>query len=172
MSNDDQRITSGDDIFGLAPEFLRPLAAMMPDIGLRTGYIPLGDPDDPATPGVVMLHMGPGVVLDRHAHSCERFETIVQGSLYVGDKVLHPGDVMRAAPYEFYGPHTAGPEGVLTCEVFSSFAAAYRVVYEMPDGTTKVFDWVAGDVPPEDVRELASRNAPVVTLDLESKVVN
>jgi hypothetical protein len=165
MSNDEQRITAGDDVFGLAPEFLRALAAMMPDIGLRTGYIPLGDPDDPATPGVVMLYMGPGVVLDRHAHTCERFEVVVKGSLYVGDKVLLPGDVMRAAPYEFYGPHTAGPEGVLTAEVFSSFAAAYTPVYELPDGTKRVFDWVAGDVPTEEAREFASRNAPVVALN-------
>src|ERR1700722_10667303 len=146
MSDHDQRITKGDDVFGLAPEFLRGLAAMMPAIGQKTGYIPLGDPENPATPGVVMLYMKPGNVLVRHAHSCERFEAVLQGSLYVGDTVLHPGDIMTAAPYEFYGPHTAGPEGVLTCEVFSSFAAAYRVVYEMPDGTTKVFDWVAGDV--------------------------
>lgn len=162
MSERDQRITIGDDIFGLAPEFLGELAAKMPAIGQRTGYIPLGDPENPATPGVVMLYMKPRNVLVRHAHSCERFETVVRGSLYVGDTVLHPGDLMTASPYEFYGPHTAGPEGVLTCEVFSSFAASYTPIYELPDGTLKMFNWIEGDEPPDDVRAFASRNAPVV----------
>src|ERR1700722_8511427 len=99
MSERDQRIPIGDDIFGLAPEFLEELAAKMPAIGQRTGYIPLGDPENPATPGVVMLYMKSRNVLVRHAHSCQRFETVVRGSLYVEDKVLHPGDVMTASPY-------------------------------------------------------------------------
>jgi hypothetical protein len=158
----DQQIAQDDEVFTVAPPALKALQEMMPAINLRCGYFAMGDPDDPETPGVVMLEMNPGRVLERHAHDCERFETVVRGSLHVGDKVLHAGDTMTAAPNEFYGPHTAGPDGVLTAEVFGSFQSATRPIFLLPDGTSRKFDYVAGDIPPEDVLELARENAPVV----------
>lgn len=79
--------------------------------------------DDMSAPVASMLYMPPGFELSRHEHDCFRVEVVVQGSLRVGDKVLHPGDVSVSKPGEAYGPHIAGPTGCLTMEVFSTQAA-------------------------------------------------
>jgi predicted metal-dependent enzyme (double-stranded beta helix superfamily) len=100
------------------------------DMPMRLGKILLGDED--SAPSVTMLELPPGGVLPRHAHRCWRFEVIVRGSIETSDgKVLGPGDVMISPPGEMYGPHTAGPEGVLTAEVFSQNDAA--LVFEDPE---------------------------------------
>ena len=154
-------ITS-DGFWRIAPDFLKPLVEMTPAMGLETNFFPMGDPDLDETPGCVMLRMFPGYVLERHSHTCERFETIVSGTLYVGDDVLGPGDVMTATAGEFYGPHTAGPEGCVTVEVFSSFKASYQPMFELPDGSAKSFNYMAGEVPPAEVMAAARLNAPGV----------
>src|SRR5262245_39010567 len=110
-----QGFVTGEDVFQQAPAAIKQLLDAPP--GLSNGFYPLGDPEDPATPGIVVLRLAPDNVLPRHAHDCHRFETVIAGSLYVEDRVLLPGDVMTAEPNAFYGPHTAGPEGVTTCEV-------------------------------------------------------
>jgi len=52
----------------------------------------------------------------------------------VGDRVLHPGDIMVSPPNEFYGPHVAGAEGCITVEVFASLAGVGNILYDTADG--------------------------------------
>jgi hypothetical protein len=122
----------------------------------------MGPDGEQHVPGVVMLELNPGRVLERHAHACYRFETVVRGSLYVGDKVLRPGDVMTAEPYEFYGPHTAGADGCLTAEVFSDFSEAVKPIFMHPDGTQKAYDYGNGEWCPDEITTFAKQGAPVV----------
>lgn len=107
----------------------------------------LGDgPEDWDAPAVVMLVMPPHYVLFRHGHICHRFEVVVKGSLEAGGRILGPGDTMTAQPGELYGPHTAGPEGCTTAEVFSRHEGVYRVLAETPDGVRE-FDFRKGEMP-------------------------
>src|SRR5215471_4413662 len=99
-------------------------------------YFLLGDKKD-NPPTVVALRMGPGWVLPRHAHDCSRFETVVQGSLDVGERILKPGDVMISEPGIAYGPHVAGPEGCTTFEIFSNHTASYVTLLDTPQGRVK-----------------------------------
>ena len=100
----------------------------------------LGDPADESAPATLIFTMAPNSVLPRHAHSCERFEVVLEGSLKVEDNELElgPGDVMIARPGEAYGPHTAGPEGCRTLEIFSTLAGAHSILFETPDGILSV----------------------------------
>jgi hypothetical protein len=86
--------------------------------------------EDPKAPTAMLLYMGPGYDLARHAHSCYRFEVVIQGTLMIGDQVLGPGDVSISGPGEHYGPHIAGPTGCLTCEVFTEQAAVHPSLAE------------------------------------------
>lgn len=153
-----QSFHDSEEVWTTAPDHLKHLLDASP--GLRNGFFPLGDPHDEKTPGIVMLKMEAGHVLERHAHDCFRHETVITGTLYAGERVLGPGDVMIAQPGEFYGPHRAGPEGVTTCEVFSSFMASYQPMFESPDGTAKKYDFLAGDIPADEVWAHNQRNAP------------
>ncbi|MGE0384503.1 MAG: hypothetical protein AB7Q97_07195 [Gammaproteobacteria bacterium] len=117
-------------------------------MGYRNAVFRMGDDAAENPPTVVMLYLPPGAVLPRHAHDCHRLEVIVLGSMLAEDGTwLHPGDVRTSAPGEFYGPHIAGPLGVLSVEVFS---AASGVDASFPD-----------DLPPEH-RELLARAAAAV----------
>jgi quercetin dioxygenase-like cupin family protein len=100
----------------------------------------LGDADDETAPTALIFTMPPNSVLPRHAHSCERFEVILEGSLRVEDNDLElvPGDIMIAHPGEAYGPHTAGPDGCRTLEIFSTLAGAHTNLFETPDGMVSV----------------------------------
>ena len=104
--------------------------------------------DDEAwdAPAAVILEMPPGYVLFRHGHICHRFEVVIKGSLQASGKMLGPGDVMTARPGEMYGPHTAGPEGCTTVEVFGTLEGVYRVIANAPDGPRE-FDFRAGELP-------------------------
>ncbi|HMK99866.1 MAG TPA: hypothetical protein VK428_06725 [Acidimicrobiales bacterium] len=104
--------------------------------------------DDLAAPAVVVLEMPPGYVLFRHAHVCHRFEVVVKGSMTADGEVLGPGDVMTAAPGEFYGPHVAGPEGCTTVEVFGTLDGVFRVLAESGSGP-KEYDFRTAELPPE-----------------------
>jgi len=99
-------------------------------------------------PAVVVLDMPPGYVLFRHAHLCHRFEIVVKGSLRAGDRTLVPGDVMTAAPGEWYGPHVAGPEGCTTAEVFSALDGVFRVL-ALDGDAAREFDFRSGELPPD-----------------------
>jgi hypothetical protein len=120
------------------PELLRPLQAACQPFGLRIRHFVMGDADDAATPTAAVLEMPPGYVLPRHAHPCERLEVIVAGSLQAGDDVLVPGDVMATPAGEMYGPHTAGPGGCTTVEIFSSITGNGNITLDTEDGPKAV----------------------------------
>lgn len=122
----------GDDYFGaMTPEELRWSRSGAQAAGLDLGSIPMSDdPLDPDAPVASMLWLPPHTTLDRHGHHCHRVEVVVRGSISVGDRVLHPGDVWTAGPGEMYGPHTAGPEGCLSVEIFSSNSKRYPTIHD------------------------------------------
>ncbi|ADP80896.1 cupin domain-containing protein [Pseudofrankia inefficax] len=107
---------------------------------MRTSHRLLGE--DPGSPRVVVMDMKPGFVIPRHAHGCERFEVIVQGSLYSGDDELRVGTIMLAHPGEVYGPKVAGPEGCMTVEVFARNDTSASE-FELDDGTFFTFSTTA-----------------------------
>lgn len=90
------------------------------EAGLQLGTVLVGD--DPAVaPAVMMLELPPGYALPRHSHGTHRVEVVVRGSVELADgRVLTAGDVWTSGPDELYGPHRAGPDGVLTAEIFAS----------------------------------------------------
>jgi hypothetical protein len=45
---------------------------------------------------------------------------------------------MIARPGDAYGPHTAGPEGCRTLEIFSKLAGAHHQMLETPDGPIEI----------------------------------
>jgi anti-sigma factor ChrR (cupin superfamily) len=109
-------------------------------------YVLDDDQESWDSPAVVVLEMPPNYVLFRHAHVCHRFEVVVKGSLEAGGRILGPGDVMTARPGELYGPHTAGPEGCTTVEVFGSLEGVFRVLAPMAEGVFE-FAFRKGEAP-------------------------
>jgi hypothetical protein len=106
--------------------------------------------EDLSVPAAFMLKMPPGYRLFRHGHPCERFEVVVQGSLDVGDgRTAEAGDVFTALAGTLYGPHTAGPEGCTTIEIFSALEGIFRVLYEGPEGELLEADVRNGELPPD-----------------------
>ena len=93
-------------------------------IGVRLAHFVMSDDqEDMQAPLATIFYMPPNYVLRRHAHECHRVEVIIEGTVQVGDKVLRAGDVSVSGPGIAYGPHTAGPTGCLTVEIFSRHAA-------------------------------------------------
>ncbi|HVM64032.1 MAG TPA: hypothetical protein VMU14_04165 [Acidimicrobiales bacterium] len=123
-----------DSFWSSEPEFLRPLQVACEPFGLHVRHFVMGDPDVPTTPTAAVLRMPPGYVLPRHSHPCERLEVIVAGTLHVGNDVLIPGDVMATPAGEMYGPHTAGPEGCTTVEIFSSVTGNGNITFDTDNG--------------------------------------
>ncbi len=104
----------------MTPEPLKFARELGTQGGLDLGTVVLGD-DPGAAPVAMALELPPGYTLPRHAHSTYRAEVIVRGTLTLGDgTTLGPGDIWTSGPDEYYGPHTAGPDGVLTVEIFAS----------------------------------------------------
>jgi ChrR-like protein with cupin domain len=130
------------------PDRFQAVADMVPDATLS--YFLLGA-DDESTPTAIVFQMEPGFVINRHAHEAARFEVVVKGSIDVGDRVLHPGDVMTAEAGELYGPKVAGPDGCTTIEVFSTRLGAEATLYELTDGTTVRRDLLAGEPLPDGI---------------------
>jgi hypothetical protein len=109
-----------------------------------------GSKESMSVPAAYLLQMPPGYVLFRHGHPCYRWEVVVQGSLEIGDgRVATTGDVFTALPGELYGPHTAGPEGCTTIEVFSELDAMFRLLVEGPDGQPLEIETRNGELPPD-----------------------
>jgi anti-sigma factor ChrR (cupin superfamily) len=139
-------LASEDDYFGTAPEGLEDSVLRSKSLGFSASVFQLGEVAADNPPAVLMLYIPPGGVLFRHRHDCFRLEVIVQGSLMVEDgRWLGPGDVRLSKPGEFYGPHTAGPTGVLAAEVFSS--------------TTGLSSEMDPDLPPEHAAILKAARA-------------
>lgn len=117
---------------------------------VRMWFLDDADAQDWSLPAAYLLDMPPGYVLLRHGHPCERFEVVVKGSLQVGDgRVAGPGDVFTARANTLYGPHTAGPEGCVTIEIFSRLDAMTTLLYEGPEGEILVADALKGELPPD-----------------------
>lgn len=119
----------------LQPDFLQSIQDVCTPLDVNILHFVLGNKDVDTTPVAAMLKLPPNHVLPRHSHPVARFEVVVLGTLDVGERVLQPGDVMVSEANEFYGPHTAGPEGCTTVEVFSSIVGCGNSVQEAPDGT-------------------------------------
>jgi hypothetical protein len=121
------------------PEHLKDMAQILAGSNLAPATLHvMGDPTDETAPAALIFSTPPGGVIPRHAHKCERFEIILEGSLHVDDMVLGPGDVMVARSGEAYGPHTAGPEGCRTLEVFSTLAGAHHQILETSHGPVEI----------------------------------
>lgn len=121
------------------PEHLKDMAQIMAGSQLTPATMHvMGEPTDEDAPTALIFTMPPHSEIPRHAHLCERFEIILEGSLLVDDMVLGPGDVMLARPGEAYGPHKAGPDGCRTLEIFSKLAGAHHQILETPEGRMSV----------------------------------
>lgn len=120
-----------------SPDRFRSMFEQASTIGNKASLFAIGDPNDDDTPMAFILQMEPGFVITRHAHPCDRFETIVRGTLEVDGRTLGPGDVLMHAANELYGPKTAGPDGCITVEVFAKAVGAYERITEQPDGSRK-----------------------------------
>ncbi len=103
------------------------------DAGMQVGSILMGNEGENA-PVAMLLDMPSGSVLPRHGHDTYRVEVVVRGSMTLPDgRVVTSGDVLVTPPGSFYGPHVAGPEGVLSVEIFS--AASGLLPLADPDET-------------------------------------
>jgi hypothetical protein len=124
----------------------------MTSCGMDAAAIPLwflGSAEDLSVPAALYLEMPPSYTLFRHGHPCERFEVVIQGTLEVGDgRIAQPGDVFTAEPGELYGPHTTGPEGATTIEVFGHLEGMFRLLYEDESGSIIEADVRKGEIPP------------------------
>jgi hypothetical protein len=133
-----------------APEWLEKELA---GTGMKASGIPLWHLDKIegwSVPAALLLQMPPNYTLLRHGHPCQRFEIVIQGSLEIGDgRTATVGDTFTADANTLYGPHTAGPEGCTTIEVFSAVEGMFRLLYEGPDGEMLEADARKGEVPPD-----------------------
>jgi hypothetical protein len=121
--------------------------------GMDATKIPLWHLDnsieDFSVPAAFFLEMPPDYTLFRHGHPCQRFEIVIRGSLDLGDgRIAKAGDTFTADPFTLYGPHTAGPEGCTTIEVFSALEGMFRLLYEDENGEMQEADARKGEVPP------------------------
>ena len=129
-----------DPDYWQAPQRFRALFDKMHALGVKVSYFPIGDADNDATPVAVVVEMPPGFVIMRHAHPCDRFEVIVQGTLESDARVLRVGDVMTSKADELYGPKRAGPEGCTTIEIFGDALGVTQRIEERPDGSRVTVD--------------------------------
>jgi hypothetical protein len=132
-----------------APEWF---AKELAQAGMNASKIPLWHLDtteDWSTPAAFFLQMPPGYTLFRHGHPCQRFEVVIQGSLDIGDgRTAKAGDIFTADAHTLYGPHTAGPEGCTTIEIFSEVEGMFRLLYEDENGKMVEADARKGETPP------------------------
>ena len=120
------------------PEYWQGDRRALPGFRSKDWYL---GPQTPDATRVMVLDMEPGTVIPRHAHNAERFEVIVKGSIWVGERLFTPGDVMTAHAGEFYGPKVAGPDGCTTMEVFADpDIDDSPLLFELADGSIVSFD--------------------------------
>ncbi len=122
------------DFWGRNTGDLKPIGDAGGLDGIALSRFVLGKPGEGDPPAVTALRMTPGYVLPRHTHDCYRMEIVVQGALEVEGRTLKPGDIMISEPRVFYGPHTAGPDGCITMEIFSNYHGAQSTFMEGPSG--------------------------------------
>jgi hypothetical protein len=135
--------------FPAAPEWFKKELAKSGMNADLIGLWHLDKKDDFSVPAAFFLKMPPGYTLFRHGHPCQRFEIVIQGSLVLGDgRTANVGDTFTADAFTLYGPHTAGPDGCTTIEVFSAVEGMFRLLYEGPDGEMLEANALKGEVPP------------------------
>lgn len=118
---------SEPDFWRIAPKALAYTQVFAEAVDHKVASFVLGDDDDLEAPLALFMNLPPGWVLSRHGHDCHRFEVVIEGSMIIDGATLYPGDVSTSGRGEEYGPHMAGPEGVLTLEVFSRQAGMLPV---------------------------------------------
>jgi len=128
-------IKDSEDYWDRYPDRFAGMRVVNAQVSPSTMHV-LGDLDVDTTPVALIFTMPADFELVRHSHDCERFEIILEGSLYSkeADLWLHVGDIMRVQPGEMYGPHIAGAEGCRTLEVFSTVTGATWADVELPNG--------------------------------------
>jgi hypothetical protein len=141
--------------WSLSPKALQYTQVFAEAVDHRVASFVLGDDDDIEAPLALFMNLPPGWVLDRHSHDCHRFEVIIEGSMIVDDNiVLRAGDVGTSEPGESYGPHMAGPNGVLTLEIFSRQSGLHPDRdHALPADqriTALIDELRAGTIPPEE----------------------
>lgn len=129
-----------DPAYWQTPDRFRALFDKMHSLGVRVSYFPVGDAASDDTPVAVVVEMKPGFVIMRHAHPCDRFETIIRGTLETEDRVLRVGDVMTSVAHEMYGPKTAGKDGCTTIEIFGKASGVTKRIEERPGGKVETVD--------------------------------
>lgn len=144
------------DFFDHTPAHLKHVQAGRGAQG-NIGYFLMGDAKD-NPPTVACLKIAPHGVIGRHTHNCHRFEIVVRGTLDVGNgRILKVGDVMVSEPHVFYGPHTAGPEGCTTFEIFSTHRGSHSPILETDKGNVEFDTTVPGVI--DTVRALMKAQA-------------
>jgi hypothetical protein len=129
----------------ITPEFLRLHRQIAREAGADIDAVTVmsNNAADVEAPAVALLNLPPGYVLERHAHGCYRVEIIIRGWVEAEGKTLYPGSIMTALPGENYGPMTAGPEGVLSAEIFSSRRGMQPIrADEVSEQLAKVIDQI------------------------------
>lgn len=111
----------------------------------------LGDPNDDAAPLTSVSQAAPLGVVPYHAHGCNIMMLVIEGSLYLPDRVLYPGDCLVAGPHEFYGPEVAGPAGCTRAEFFAAAHGAFNVEFRLRDGRIVTQHLLEGDRIPSDL---------------------
>lgn len=111
---------SDPSFWSLSPKPLQYTTVFAEAVDHHVASFVLGSDDDVEAPLALFMGLPAGWVLARHSHKCHRFEVIIRGEMILENGVvLKPGDVGTSEPGEAYGPHMAGPDGVLTLEIFS-----------------------------------------------------
>lgn len=90
----------------------------------------LATEEEAGRPEVVMLaiEFEPGFYVAPHQHPTGHIEVILEGSLYIGDRLELPGEIRVSPPYESYGPLKAGPDGCKCLEIFPDRQAVLPIV--------------------------------------------
>ena len=102
----------------------------------------LATEEESGQPEVVMLaiEFEPGFTVAPHRHSTGHIEVILEGSLYIGDRLELPGEVRVSPAHESYGPLVAGPEGCKCLEIFPDRRAVIPIVDDPAAAATQFGD--------------------------------
>lgn len=101
--------------------------------GIRYAAVAM-DPDDAASPLMVISHFPPGATVPTHTHESSYMEYIVAGEQTVGKTLYRAGDVRAVRGGAGYGPILVGPEG---CSVVILFQHGDRHALERLPRETK-----------------------------------
>lgn len=64
------------------------------------------------TPEIYLIKLDPGIPLPAHKHAQDEIEYILEGEIWVGDRVARAGSAIFVRRGAMYGPLKAGPHGV------------------------------------------------------------